>query len=113
MSLQITIDQTGTASVQFFDDHGDVTTVPDDPTSPGALATISFASDTPSVATVDPSSGAVTPVAVGAFTLEANVTNSDGTPTLEPDGTTPFNATLALEVVAGAAATDALTVQVA
>ena len=57
MPATLTIDQTGTAVLQFLDDKGDVTTAPADPTSPGALAVVAFASDNTAVATVDPAAG--------------------------------------------------------
>jgi len=114
MPATLTIDQTGTAVLQFLDDKGDVTTAPPDPTSPGALAVVAFASDNTAVATVDPAAGTVAPVTIGTFNLSATVLNSDGTPALEPDGITPFTpAPVACQVTPGAAATDALEVSVA
>lgn len=111
MPTSLTVDQTGTASLTFEDDHGDVTSAPLDPT--GAAVTVAFTSDNTAVATVDPVAGTVTPVVVGTFNLGANVTNADGSQTLEPDGVTPFSTSAACTVTAGAAATDALSVTVA
>lgn len=89
MPTSLTIDQSGTAVLQFTDDHGDATAPPTD--ANGARVTVTFSSDDAAVATVDPASGAIVPVSIGAFNLSAAVTNSDGTPTLEPDGVTPFS----------------------
>lgn len=89
MPGSITVDTTNeTALVEFVDDKGNATSAP-----AGALVT--FASDTPTVATVatDPSNplqGDVTPVAIGTANLSATIADASGNPILEPDGVTPF-----------------------
>ena len=57
-------------------------------TAPANAGPLVYGSDTPAVATVDPASGAVTPVAVGTFsgTIAAPLDNT-GAPLLEADGT--------------------------
>lgn len=103
----MTVDTVGeTATVEFLDDHQDVTSAPD-----GAV--VNFSSSNESVATIvaDPANplvGNVTPVAMGDVTLSANVVGADGNPVLEPDGVTPFSATADLTVAAGPANTLAL-----
>lgn len=97
----ITVDTTtGVASLTWVDDHGDT-----DAAQP-ANAVVTWSSDNPAVLTIDPSSGAVTPVAEGTANISVALTDSTtGGPLLEADGVTPFPvpAPLAQPVVAGAA----------
>ena len=104
MPGSITVDTTNeTATVHFVDDKGDT-----DAAAPEGIV-VTFASDTPTVATIaadpaNPLQGNITPVAEGTANISVTFTNADGTPFLEPDGTTPFTAQpVALTVTAGAA----------
>lgn len=85
MGGQITVDTTTEqASVVFVDDKGDT----DAPAPEGAVVT--YTSDNEAVATVDPASGKVTPVAEGTANIGATIADASGNPIMEPDGTTPF-----------------------
>lgn len=110
MPAEINVDSaTASLSLAFADDKGDVTGPPNGPD--GTPATVTYGSDNPAVATVDPATGQLTGVSAGTFNATANVTNADGTPTLEPDGVTPFSpAPVLVTVDPGAAATDVFTV---
>lgn len=105
MASSISVDSTtATLSLSFVDDKGDVAVAPDG-------ATVAYASDNAAVATVDATTGKITEVLAGTFNASATVTNADGTPTLEPDGVTPFSpAAVNITVTPGAAAADVFTV---
>lgn len=105
----INVDTTNeTVSISFVDDKGDT-----DATAPDG-AVIAYTSDNEAVATVDPTSGAITPVAEGTANIGATLTAADGSPLLEADGSTPFPApaTVPVTVSAGAAVGGALTLSV-
>lgn len=105
----INVDTTNeTVSIGFVDDKGDT-----DAAAPDG-AVVAYTSDNEAVATVDPTSGAITPVAEGTANIGATLTAADGSPLLEADGVTPFPApaTVAVTVSAGAAVGDALTLSV-
>lgn len=105
MASDISVDSaTATVTLSFVDARGNAAAAP-------AGATVAYAGDNDAVATVDAASGKITPVAVGTFDASATVTNADGTPTLEPDGVTPFApAPVSVTVDPGAAASAVLTV---
>lgn len=112
MAGQITIDTVNeSATVEFLDDHGDVTNAPN-----GAVVT--FSSDNPAVLTIAPDpvvpyQGDVTPVAVGSANVGATIADANGNPILEPDGVTPFAVASALVTVSpGPAATAELVLSV-
>ena len=107
MPGQITVDTTNeTATIDFVDDHGDVTAAP-------AGAAVAFTSDNPAVATIAADTtnalqGDVTPVSVGTANLGATITGA-----FEPDGVTPFTvASVAVTVAAGPASGAALVLSV-
>jgi hypothetical protein len=82
----ITVDTTNEqAAVNYVDDKGDT----DAPAPEGAVVT--YVSDNPAVATVDPTSGKVAPVAEGTANISATIADAAGQPILEPDGVTPFS----------------------
>lgn len=96
---RISIDATTKqAEIKYTDDRGDTDAAAPD----GAVVT--FASDNDAVATVDPNTGAITPVAEGDFNVSATIAGADGSPIMEPDGVTPFTVEPSAEtIVAGAA----------
>lgn len=102
----ITVDTTNeTATLTFYDDHGDVAEAPEG-------ATVTFSSDTPDVATVEtdtenPLQGDITPVAVGTANITASVAGAT-----EPDGTPFPDQTVQVTVSAGEADSDALILSV-
>lgn len=110
MGSSISVDSTtATLNLTFEDDKGDTTGVPNGPD--GQPATVTYGSDNPGVATVEPATGKVTEVGAGTFNATATVTNTDGTPTMEPDGVTPFSpAPVQVTVTPGAPASDVFTV---
>ena len=85
MPGQITVDTVNEiVSIQWVDDKGDT-----DATGPvGAVVT--YASDNPAAATIDPTSGAFSLLTEGSGNATATIANADGTPVLEADGVTPF-----------------------
>jgi hypothetical protein len=114
----ITVDTTNeTVTIGFVDDHGDVASPP--VAASGAALVVTFASDTPTVATVatdgtNPLQGDVTVVAEGAASLSATLAYADGTPVTEADGVTPFPvpAPVTVTVGPGPAVGDALVLSV-
>lgn len=87
----ITIDTAGAAAVLTFEDRiNEATSAPlsSDGVTPVVVA---YTSDNPAVATVDPTSGALSEVAAGTVNIGATVDDAiTGSPALEPDGVTPF-----------------------
>ena len=113
MPGQITVDTTTeVASIVFTDDKGDTNAAAPSNASGAAVAT--FSSDTLSVATVDPTTGAVTPVGEGTATISVSLAYPDGSPVLEADGVTPFPvpAPVTVTVGPGAAVGDSLVLSV-
>ena len=110
----ITVDTTTeTASIVWADDHGDTDAAA--PSNASGATVPVFGSDNEAVATVDPVTGKVTPVAEGTFNVTvAPFTYPDGTPVLEADGVTPFPvpAPAAVTVSAGAAVAASLVLSV-
>lgn len=103
MPGQITVDTTNeTVTLAFYDDKQNVTNAPDG-------AQVAFSSDNEAVATVatdpaNPLQGDVSPTGIGSANLGATLTDANGQPLMEPDGTTPFSvAPVAVTVTAGAA----------
>lgn len=96
---QLSIDDTtGTAQLNWVDDKGDT-----DAAAP-AGAQVTYSVDDAAVATVDPQTGVITPVAEGSANLWVAIVGADGNPLMEADGTTPFSApAVPFQVVAGAA----------
>jgi hypothetical protein len=91
-------DTTGALSLVWVDDKGDT-----DAAAP-AGALVAFTVDNPAVATVDPATGIIAPLAEGVANGSATITGADGSPLLEPDGVTPYTVTpIPFTVVAGAA----------
>lgn len=97
MATSISIDNTGQATVQYKDDHGDT-----DAQAPDG--TLNWTIDDTTVATVD-GSGKVQPVNEGTTSLHASLVDASGNPVMEPNGTDPFQASAEILVVAGAAQT--------
>lgn len=111
-SIDISVDDTSAIAVLTFeDDHGDRTNPPlsADGVTPAVVA---YTSDNTAVATVDPSTGALTEVSAGTVNIGATVNDaSTGQPVLEPDGVTPFAPSpVNVTVTPGVAATDVFTV---
>ena len=102
-------DTTGAASLEWLDDHGDTDAAA--PTgNDGNPVVVTFSIDNPGVATIDPSSGVLTPVAEGSANVLVTVTNTDGSPADFANGN-PITADPApFSIVAGPA--DALVVAV-
>ena len=119
MPGQITVDTTNeTVTIGFVDDHGDTDAAPPVAAS-GAALVVTFASDTPGVATVvtDPSNplqGDVSVLSEGTANLSATLAYADGSPVLEPDGVTSFPdpAPVTVTVSAGLAVGDALVLSI-
>jgi hypothetical protein len=98
----ITVDTTtGTAVLEFVDDHGDTDAAAPD----GAQA--QWSSDNTAVATIvnaadNPLNGDITPVAEGTTNISVALTDASGNPLTLPDGTVfPTPAPVALTVGAG------------
>lgn len=113
MAGQINVDTTNeTVTLAFVDDKGDT-----DAAAP-AGATVTFTSDNPSVATVNPDTdndlkGDITPVAEGTANIGATIADASGNPIMEPDGLTPFSVSpVAVTVTAGGATGAELTLSV-
>lgn len=107
MPGSISIDSTtGEAKVLFVDDKGDT-----DAAAP-AGAVVTYRSSDETVATVDASTGKITPVKEGTTNIGADILDASGNPVLEPDGTTPFSVPdSAITIVAGAAVGAELQIQ--
>lgn len=111
MPTQITVDQSGSALLEFLDDKGDTTA------AAPAGAVITFTSDTPAVATVAPDASNplladIVGVTPGTASISATITDASGAPLLEPDGVTPFAVTpVAVTVDAGLAVSATLVQQ--
>lgn len=115
---QLTVDSAGNAKYQFDDDHDDIAAAP---AGDGSGIVVTFASDTPSVASLaDPVGVAgvdangyaeyLAPLTFGVdgtFNLSAVVSNVSGAPLLDDDGVTAFAqaAPVAVPVAAGQATT--------
>jgi hypothetical protein len=103
---EITVDTVnGNVEVTFYDDKGDVTAAPT-----GTVVT--FASDTESVLTVandstNPLQGDLTPVAIGTANISATISGATA-----PDGSAFTVSPIAVNVVAGPAATAGLALEV-
>ena len=100
MPAQISVDDdTQVASVHWVDDKGDT-----DAVAPQHAVT-TFSVDDTAVATIDPASGKITPVAEGSATVSVEFSDSQtGGVLLEPDGETAFAAQpAAITVVPGQA----------
>lgn len=99
MPTQLSIDDANAQGLFYWvDDRGDT-----DAAAPEG-AQVSFGSTDPNVATVDPATAKITPVAEGAAQLTVTITDANGNPLMEPDGVTPFAAPPAdFQIVAGAA----------
>lgn len=114
MPGQITVDTTNeVATLAFEDDHGDLNAAP--PSNESGPAVVSYTSDTPTAATIDPTSGAITPVAEGVTNIGvAPLLYPDGSQVFEADGVTPFPVPdpVPVTVGAGAAVGDALSLSV-
>jgi hypothetical protein len=111
-TLVITVDDTGAAaSLSFEDKLNDPTAAPfsSDGTTPVVVA---YTTDNAAVATIDPTSGALTATGVGTVGVGATVTDAvTGAAALEPDGVTPWApAPLSVEVDPGKAVADQFTV---
>jgi hypothetical protein len=112
-SVTITVDDQGaTASLSFVDRLGEATSAPVSVSDGSTPVVVAFTGDNDAVATVDATSGVLTPVAAGTVNVGATVNDAnDGTPALEPDGQTPFApAPVNVTVNPGAAASDVFTV---
>jgi hypothetical protein len=118
MPGQITVDTTNeTVTIGFVDDHGDAASAP--VAASGSALVVTFASDNPATATVatdaqNPLQGDVSVLAEGTANLSATLAYADGSPVLEPDGSTPFAvpAAVAVTVGPGPAVGDALVLSV-
>ena len=113
MPGQITVDTTNEQALfAWVDDHGD--TNADAPSNASGAAAVTFAIDNTAVATIDPASGAITPVAEGTANVSATIAYPDGSEVFEADGVTPFPvpSPVAITVSAGAAVGDALSLSV-
>lgn len=101
--VKVTVDTTNeTASVEFFDDHNDVTAQPEGSvitftSSDEAAATVTQRADDAKVADIGI-------LAVGTTDIGASVADADGNPMTEPDGSAwaPIESTT-VEVDPGAA----------
>lgn len=97
-TVQVTVDETNKkADLMWVDDRGNT-----DAAAP-ANAQVAFDSDDPAVATVDATSGQITPVAEGTFNLNASVIDTSTGAQLELNGTPVSVSPAQIQVVAGAA----------
>lgn len=111
-TLAIVVGDTGAAASLVFEDaEGDPTSPPlsSDGVTP---VVVEYTTDTPSIATIDPSTGALTAVLAGNVGVGATVNDAiTGAPALEPDGVTPWApAPVQVTVNPGAATQDVFTV---
>jgi hypothetical protein len=108
-TLPVTSTATLHVDYTWFDAHGNPIDMSPVPASPNAI----YAVSDPSVASVDPSAGTVTPLGPIAAGLAGTVTNPDGSPLSDPAGIVTFTVVPVLfDTVAGppAAATATLSI---